>query len=48
MGEMALKKREVIERLTKEGIIGLNKRLALANGSAKNRGHLFSYCRWLW
>jgi exodeoxyribonuclease VII large subunit len=29
MGEMALKKREVIERLTKEGIIGLNKRLAL-------------------
>ena len=29
MGEMALKKREVIERLTKEGIIGLNKRLSL-------------------
>lgn len=29
MGEMALKKREVIERLTKEGIIGLNKGLPL-------------------
>ncbi len=29
MGEMALKKREVIERLTKEGLIGLNKSLPL-------------------
>ena len=29
MGEMALKKREVIERLTKEGLIGLNKSLSL-------------------
>ena len=29
MGEMALKKREVIERLTKEGIIALNKSLSL-------------------
>ncbi|RPI36372.1 MAG: exodeoxyribonuclease VII large subunit [Nitrospiraceae bacterium] len=29
MGEMALKKREVIERLTKEGIMGLNKSLSL-------------------
>lgn len=29
MGEMALKKREVIERLTKEGIIALNKGLSL-------------------
>jgi exodeoxyribonuclease VII large subunit len=29
MGEMALKKREVIERLTKEGLIGLNKGLSL-------------------
>ena len=29
MGEMALKKREVIERLTKEGLIGLNKSLFL-------------------
>ena len=29
MGEMALKKREVIERLTKEGIIGRNKLLSL-------------------
>ena len=29
MGEMALRKKEVIERLTKEGIIGLNKSLPL-------------------
>jgi exodeoxyribonuclease VII large subunit len=29
MGEMALKKREVIERLTKEGLMGLNKGLSL-------------------
>jgi exodeoxyribonuclease VII large subunit len=29
MGEMALKKREVIGRLTKEGLIGLNKSLSL-------------------
>lgn len=29
MGEMALKKREVIERLTKEGLIALNKGLSL-------------------
>ena len=29
MGEMALKKREVIERLTKEGLIALNKSLSL-------------------
>ncbi|MDH4231777.1 MAG: exodeoxyribonuclease VII large subunit [Nitrospirota bacterium] len=29
MGEMALKKREVIERLTKEGLMGLNKSLSL-------------------
>lgn len=29
MGEMALKKREVIERLTKEGLIGLNKSISL-------------------
>ncbi len=29
MGEMALKKREVIDRLTKEGLIGLNKSLSL-------------------
>ncbi|PKL51406.1 MAG: exodeoxyribonuclease VII large subunit [Nitrospira bacterium HGW-Nitrospira-1] len=29
MGEMALKKREVIERLRKEGLIGLNKSLSL-------------------
>jgi exodeoxyribonuclease VII large subunit len=29
MGEMALKKREVIERLIKEGLIGLNKSLSL-------------------
>jgi len=29
MGEMALKKKEVIERLTKEGLIGLNKCLPL-------------------
>jgi len=29
MGEMALRKKEVIERLTKEGVIGLNKALPL-------------------
>lgn len=29
MGEMALKKREVLERLSKEGLIGLNKSLSL-------------------
>ncbi len=45
LGEMARKKREVIERLKKEGLIDLNRKLRLATCPPKNSRYILADCR---
>ena len=48
LGEMMLKRREIIERLTKEGIIAQEQAPGTAPCSPADCGHLFRDCCRLW